>query len=401
MPFQTPDSELLCHVHDVRSSRSRVGFGLDRLISKSLADAPFELSLTNPVTNISASRHRLAANVLRETLVLNGCLGRPSDPVLISRREEAEYFVEEIEFTATPPLRVPATVVIPKNSHNIHPAVVALHSMGSLRVFGREKLLAFANEPEYLTAYRSENYGSQSWQVELARRGYLSIAIDAFNFGLRTERACADRQTFCRDRIAFSAQQALDFTIQAAIQEEPVAERSLATVGLSVAALIATDDLRTVDYLCSRSDVDTSCIGCAGLSFGSFRTNYLSALDDRIRAAVSVCWISTLDGIVDYNIPGAMGFFALPPRLYRHLDLPDIIALSAPKPFLAISGWRDILMQPAGVARAHLRLREYWKSLGAPEAFGSLVYDTGHEFNATMQKEALSFLDLHLGSPCH
>jgi len=170
----------------------------------------------------------------------------------------------------------------------------------------------------------------------------------------------------------------------------------LLTAGLSVAGLVATDDLRTVDYLCTRDDVETTRIGCMGLSFGSFRASYLSALDERIRAAVSVCWTSTLKGIIDYNVLGAMGLFALPPALYRRMDMIDIVALSAPKPFLAISGWRDRLMQPSGSAEAHLRLRKHWQALSVKERFGSLIYDTGHEFNQEMQEASFDFFGHHL-----
>jgi len=52
--------------------------------------------------------------------------------------------------------------------------------------------------------------------------------------------------------------------------------------------------------------------------------------------------------------------------------------------------------QPAVTAEAHLRLRKVWSDLGARDALGSLIYDCGHEFNATMQKAAWAFFDRHL-----
>jgi len=251
-------------------------------------------------------------------------------------------------------------------------------------------------ESSYLTEYRKVHYEGRSWQVELAKRGYLSVAIDAFNFGLRTTAGLENRQKFTEDRLRFSSEEARHYTSTAGIQSEAQAQRGLLTAGISIASIVATDDLRTIDYLCTRSDVDTIRIGCAGLSFGSFRTNYLSALDNRIRAAVSACWISNLDGIIDYNIMGSMGFFAQPPGLYQRLDMIDILCLSAPKPFLAISGWKDKLMQPAGMAQSHLKMREYWKKKGAADHLGSLIYDVGHEFNIQMQNDALSFFDTYL-----
>lgn len=396
MNFQTPIEDLWSHRGERRKFCSGIGFGLEGLIRRQHNCAPFDLSLTLPDCHPSTVQIEASRQFLRDQLVIPKSLGLPSDVKIISRRETHAYYVEEIEFTVTPPLRAPATVVIPKNGQKRHPSVIALHSMGGLRVFGREKLLAFPDEPAFLTEYRERNYSGRSLQEELAHRGYLSITIDAFNFGMRSAAASIDPARFSKDRLTFSSDESSAFSSHAGSTEEPAAVRGLSIAGLSIAALVATDDIRTVDYLCSRDDVDASRIGCGGLSFGSFRANYLSALDERIKAAVSVCWLSTLDGIIDYNVLGAMGFFALPPALFRRMDIADIVALSAPKPFLAISGWQDLLMQPCGIAEAHLRLREHWKTLSASTHFGSLIYEVGHEYNEIMQEASFDFFDHHL-----
>jgi hypothetical protein len=233
-------------------------------------------------------------------------------------------------------------------------------------------------------------------QIELAEAGFLSIAIDAFNFGTRTAAAVEDARGFAKWRMSCAEVDALDFSALTSATQEPEAVRMLECLGISLASLIATDDVRTVDYLLSRSDVDHENLGCTGLSFGSFRTNYLSALDDRIKAAASVCWVSTMKGIVDYNILGAMGFFALPPGLYGKLDMADIVALSCPKAFLAISGWQDRLMQPSGAVEAHLFFRSVWAGIGEEERLGSLIYDAPHSYDESMQEAAIAFFRRHL-----
>lgn len=395
--FQTPESELRTRLGERHPPNSLIAGGIEELLTRQVATAPWDLSVTVlPEGADRGARSAAAGKHLRDLLILRESLGEPLDAVMTSRREEAGFVVEEVVFTGTPPLRIPATVVIPRNGATRHPAIVALHSMGGMRAYGREKLLAFSGQPAFLADYRKTYYEGRSLQLELARRGYLSIAIDACGFGERTLTALSDLEKFRHERLRFSAEDARSVSLQAAIVDENLIQRALLTSGISLAALVATDDLRTVDYLCSREDVDSARIGCVGLSFGSFRSNYLAALDDRIRAAVSVCWISTLAGILNYNIAGAMGFFALPPSLYQRMDLADIVAVAAPKPFLAISGWQDLHMQPFGMAEAHLRLRKVWDDLGASDALGSLIYDCGHEFNATMQKAAWAFFDRHL-----
>ena len=49
----------------------------------------------------------------------------------------------------------------------------------------------------------------------------------------------------------------------------------------------------TLDYLCSRDDIDSARFGCAGLSGGGLRTVYLAGLDDRIRCACCVGMMTT------------------------------------------------------------------------------------------------------------
>lgn len=394
--FQTPEAQLIERLNENRTRLSVDKFGLRDFLNSRFSKLQFSHSLLHNRERDACEWKRSALALLRRELILPGALGAPVDAHIISRTQRLGYTVEEVEFTVTPPLRTRATVVIPDNGKSKHPAVVTLHSFGGMRLFGREKLLQFDGEPDFLKRYRELNYSGRSLQIELAEAGFLSIAIDAFNFGTRTAFAVEDPKGFAQWRINCSADDELDFSAEASATQEPEAVRMLECLGISLASLIATDDIRTVDYLLTRADVKSEKIGCTGLSFGSFRTNYLSALDDRIKAAASVCWVSTMRGILDYNILGAMGFFALPPGLYGQLDMADIVALASPKAFLAISGWQDQLMQPSGAAEAHLFFRRVWEEYGNAEALGSLIYDAPHTFDETMQEATISFFGKHL-----
>lgn len=312
---------------------------------------------------------------------------------VLSMRECTDYIHEEVEFAGAPPLRIPATVLVPRAGTAPYPAVIALHDMGGFRVYGREKLLEFEGEPEALTEHRRLCYDGISICAELARRGYLVVCIDAINFGQRTMAAGEHGDTFDEYRRSLTPEQTLELTRRIATQDEPLLVRNIMSIGRTWPGLMTVDDMRTVDYLCSRPDVDTQRIGCVGLSVGGYRTNHLAAMDSRIKAAISVCWTSTLDGVVGYNVGGAIGWFMLVPGLFEHMDICDIQALAAPRAFLAISGWQDQLMHPGGIARAHMYLRECYENAGCPEQLGSLIYDCPHEFNAQMQQDAFKWLD--------
>jgi hypothetical protein len=196
-------------------------------------------------------------------------------------------------------------------------------------------------------------------------------------------------------RERWDAKEAKEFSRRVG-EEEALLVRNIMTAGRTWPGLVVADDRATVDYLAQRPEVDADRIGCIGLSFGAYRTNLLAALDTRIKAGVSVCWSSTMDAVLGYNVRGAMGWFSLVPGLFERMDLPDVQALTSPRAFMAISGWQDQLMQPYGVARAHLKLRRAYKAAGCPERLGSLVYDCPHEFNRKMQEQAFDWLDRQL-----
>ena len=72
-----------------------------------------------------------------------------------------------------------------------------------------------------------------------------------------------------------------------------------------------------------RDEVDGDRIGCTGLSGGGWRTDMLAALDERVKASVSVGWMTTGDYQQLYNIAGGVGTFCLLPGVWDRLDVPD------------------------------------------------------------------------------
>jgi len=389
-PFWTDDSEL-----ETFATAKREGFdqfGEVQALLSGRTQPEFDLSFTQTqFRDVGAWRTEALAQ-LRHAMALPE--QRAISHVRVLHREGGEGFVrEEIEFQSEPGLRVPATVLIPTNRKPPFPAVVALHDMGGFRAFGREKMTPFANEPGYLTEFRATCYEGRSIAIELVRRGYLVISIDALLFGERTPQAYADRGKFLADRLRWTKEEAQNFSYSVGSYSESAAFRYAILTGRTWAGMVAHDDLATVDYLISRPDVDPKRIGCVGLSFGAYRTNYLAALDNRIAAAVSVCWMATLDSVIGYNVGGCMGWFTVIPGIHTRLDLCDIASLACPRPFMAISGWQDELMQPHGITFSHRKLRAVWNKANASERLGSLCFDAPHEFNIAMQERAFAWLD--------
>ena len=53
-----------------------------------------------------------------------------------------------------------------------------LHSHDGIYLWGKEKVVAVEQEHPYLAKFKQERYGGKSIASELARRGYVTMAID-------------------------------------------------------------------------------------------------------------------------------------------------------------------------------------------------------------------------------
>src|SRR5690606_2980545 len=108
------------------------------------------------------------------------------------------------------------------------------------------------------------------------------------------------------------------------------------------------------------------------LSVGAWRTNFLAALDPRIRASVSVGWMTSGDHQQLYNM-GAVGTVALLPGVWNRLDLPDLPIMSAPVASMVVVATEDPLFDPKGYEEAERQIRLGYEWAGCPERFCSLT----------------------------
>src|SRR6188472_3388977 len=124
------------------------------------------------------------------------------------------------------------------------------------------------------------------------------------------------------------------------------------------------DDVRTVDYLVTRPEVDPDRIGCVGLSVGGVRSAHLAALDDRIKTAVVVGWMASFPTQLKSKIRNTIGFTKLVPGMTRYLDYPDVASLAMPSALLVINGSRDGLFDLDGVKHCFTKLSSCYAKAG-------------------------------------
>ena len=319
----------------------------------------------------------------------------PVDPApkLVRRWEFDDYVQERVEFSTTPWFRIAAYVLVPKRRRGRLPAIVDLHSHGGMFVFGKEKVMPMpGGDHPAIAEYRKRNYGGRSTSLALCRRGYVVVSIDAFYFGER--RTLFDDLELPARREDYTMEDVRRANRRAARGEETLI-KSLFWAGTTWKGIVHWDDIRTVDYLASRADVDPDRIGCLGISMGGDRTNYLAGLDDRIRCAVSVGWMSTLRPMIRRHVDTHSNVHFLP-GMARYLDLPDLIAARVPKPVMVQYCSRDPLYPLEGMKESEKKIAAIYAKAGAPENFQSRFYNLPHTFSIEMQEEAFDFLDEHL-----
>jgi len=146
-------------------------------------------------------------------------------------------------------------------------------------------------------------------------------------------------------------------------------------IGEAVARYFLWDGIRAVDYLLTRSEVDSNRIGAFGCSGGGTITALLGALDPRVHAIGVACYITSFDALLsaigpqdaEQSIPN---FIASGPRQGDPpLDLPDWIELAAPHPYTVISTTSDMFPW-AGAKASVIEARRFY-SLFDPASAGT------------------------------
>src|SRR5581483_9069049 len=133
--------------------------------------------------------------------------------------------------------------------------------------------------------------------------------------------------------------------------KETTLAKALAWAGLTWPGLVCWDDMRTVDYLLTRPEVDPQRIGCLGISMGGYRSCYLAGLDERIAAACVTGFMSTLRPMLQRHVDTHSWVHFVPGQA-RYLDLPDVATLHAPRPLLVQQCAQDALFPLEGMREA-------------------------------------------------
>ncbi|MCA9115159.1 MAG: acetylxylan esterase, partial [Planctomycetaceae bacterium] len=279
----------------------------------------------------------------------------PLEPRKLGELQRDGYRVEKIVFQTRPGVLMTANAYVPEGEGK-HPAVLCVH--------GHWK--GAKQDPTI-----------QSRCIGLAKLGFFVLSVDAFGAG---ERGLGKRL--------------------GEYHGEMVAA-TLFPVGLPLAGLQVYENMRAVDYLQSRPEVDGGKIGITGASGGGNQTMYAGAFDERFGCVVPVCSVGTYQSYLGAAccmcevVPGAMTF----------TEEWGLLGLVAPRGLMLVNATRDSFQFSPGEAKKSLAAaKEIFALYGAEDKARHAIFESKHDYSRPMREAMYGWMTFNLkgegdGSP--
>jgi cephalosporin-C deacetylase-like acetyl esterase len=288
----------------------------------------------------------------------------PLNPRVTGVVERPGYRIEKVAFESRPRLYVTANLYVPAAAGR-HPAILGPlgHSVNGKAWPSYQKL--FSN---------------------LARKGYVVLAYDPFGQG---------------ERIEYPGSRPGESAIgPGGTSEHEYAGRRLILLGANFGLFRAWDGIRGIDYLLTRPDVDADRIGCCGQSGGGTLTQFLAALDSRIK--VAVVSEGNTENLAHDNVepPGSADDAEqnIVPALSHGIDRADLLYAFAPKPLLVTVTLHDAghTYSPEYVASSLDFVQEYTHAcslLGADDRVSLQVTTQQHGYVYEMRRATYAWFN--------
>lgn len=283
---------------------------------------------------------------------------RPPEPRLVSRELRAGYTLERVGLNDGMGGEISALVLVPEKREAKAPAILWLHS-------------STPDKNQVITP--NTNGGTEPLGEAFVRAGYVVVAPDACWYGERA--ADVPGGAAEAGRLAHESLHKLDLWF-----------------GRPLWGRFVRDDRVALDYLCSRPEVDATRIGATGMSMGSTRSWWLAAVDDRVSCTVAVACLTRYQNLVAHGQLRQHGVYYFANGLLKHFDSEAVLALIAPRPFLALTGDLDAGSPADGVKVLADVTGRVYRGLGASDRFKSILHaDVGHTYTPAMRAEMLNW----------
>ncbi len=290
---------------------------------------------------------------------------QPLRPVTLETRAFPGYRREKIVFDSRPGVSVLAYLLLPATARTPAATVICVPGHGR----GVDDIVGIDEQGRE----RTDKAGYQhDFAIQVAEAGVAAVAIEPMAFGCRRDPINA-RQGLSRKGC------------------EPAAGGAL-LLGETMIAWRVWDVMRTLDYIATRPELDSSRVGCMGISGGGTVTLFSAALEPRIRAALVSGYLNTFrDSIgslahcIDNYVPGILNW----------AEMHDVAGLIAPRPLFVESGERDNIFPIAASIESFKQVREIYGVFQAADRIEQEVFPGEHSF---WGKRGIPFVAHHLSA---
>jgi hypothetical protein len=264
-----------------------------------------------------------------------------------------DFTVEKVHFQSLPRLYVTANFYFPRRLTKPVPAV--------LYVCGHSPVIS--NGVSFGTKAAYQHHG-----IWFARNGYACLVVDTLESG---EILGQHHGTYRENLWWWNSR------------------------GYSPAGVETWNAMRALDYLSTRPEVDTNRFGVTGRSGGGAYSWFITAMDDRIKAAAPTAGITDLENhVVDGCVEGHCDCMFLVNT--HRWDYPQLAALAAPRPLLFCNTDADTIFPLEGVVRTHAKVRGVYEALGAGEKLGLVITPGPHKDTQELQVPVMRWFNQHL-----
>ncbi|MBY0527636.1 MAG: acetylxylan esterase [Gemmataceae bacterium] len=286
----------------------------------------------------------------------------PQKVRLVTRELRHGYTLEKIAIDNGVDGEVTALLLIPEKRPNPAPAILWLHS---------------STPDKTQVIVPNTNGGELSLGEAFVRAGYVVLSPDAYWHG---------------DRLGTGPAGSFEKGSRSGEQESLF--KYHLWMGRTLWGMFVRDDQIALDYLCTRPEVDTKRIGATGMSMGGTRTWWLAAVDERISCAVTMACLTRYQNLIAHGQLRAHGVYYFVHGLLRHFDTEAVVALTAPRPFLALTGDLDHGSPADGIKVIEEKVSRVYDTVGAKEKFKNVLYpETGHVVTPQMRADMLEWFE--------
>jgi len=282
----------------------------------------------------------------------------PGPAQVVSKEEHDGYTLERLVLDLNGIEPVPALLLIPHKRQPRAPGLLFIHWHAGMYELGKEQLLkGVPAQPAYASA--------------CAEKGLVTLAIDCWCFGERKHVADGG-------------------------QGEQDAFKLMLWNGRVLYGMMMFDELRAMDYLAARPEVDSSRLGAFGMSMGATKAWWLAALDRRVRVCMDVCCLTDYEELIRTHGLKEHGIYYYVPSLLKHFQTADINELIVPRVHLSVNGRKDPLTPPAGVEKIRDHLLPLYRKYGREADCHIELFDCAHVELPEMRELILGWMNRYL-----